>query len=400
LFSLEALGMKFGLENITALLEHLGNPHQQFASVHIAGTNGKGSVTAVSHTALRRAGYRTARYTSPHLERIEERFVIDGAEVGTADLADSVSVVRSAVETLIDRGVLVAPPTFFECTTAAAFELFRRAGVEIAVLEAGLGGRLDATNVVHPIATAITTIDFDHQAQLGLTIEEIASEKAGIIKPGVPVIVGCLPSAAEQVVADRACAVGAPLIRACGVPAPPLVGTPRLPGVHQAKNAQVATMLLRSLASGGFAVPDEAIAYGVENVEWPGRLELFRRDGVEVLLDAAHNPAGARSLSTYLDEAGWTAPTLVFAVMADKDIAGILGPLLPRVGLIVCTTAPTPRAVRAEDLARLVRGIAPGRDVAAIDDPADALAHACASSLRVVAAGSMFLIGPLRGILR
>jgi dihydrofolate synthase/folylpolyglutamate synthase len=159
-------------------------------------------------------------------------------------------------------------------------------------------------------------------------------------------------------------------------------------------------MLLRSLASGGFAVPDEAIAYGVENVEWPGRLELFRRDGVEVLLDAAHNPAGARSLSTYLDEAGWTAPTLVFAVMTDKDIAGILGPLLPRVGLIVCTTAPTPRAARAEDLARLVRGIAPGRDVAAIEDPADALAHACASSLRVVAAGSMFLIGPLRGILR
>jgi folylpolyglutamate synthase/dihydropteroate synthase len=154
----------------TALLDALGDPHQSFASLHIAGTNGKGSVTAMAETALRRAGYRTARYTSPHLERLEERFVIDGAEVSTADLRLALSRVRSAVEDLVDRGVLTAPPTFFECTTAAAFELFRGAGVEIAVLEVGLGGRLDATNVVRPIATAITTIDFDHQAQLGSTI--------------------------------------------------------------------------------------------------------------------------------------------------------------------------------------------------------------------------------------
>ena len=400
LFSLEALGMKFGLENITALLDELDNPHQHFASLHIAGTNGKGSVTAMAETALRRAGYRTARYTSPHLERIEERFVIQGEEVATADLLDALSTVRSAVERLITRGTLPAPPTFFEVTTAAAFELFRRADVEIAVLEVGLGGRLDATNVVTPVATAITTIDFDHQAQLGSTIQEIALEKAGIIKRGVPLVIGCLPAAAERVMEERAAALGAPLTRACGGPAAQSTARPRLPGAHQHENAMVMTMLLRTLNGCGFSVPDEAIAYGIEHVEWPGRLELFHYKGAEVLLDAAHNPAGARSLVAYLRDAGWIAPTLIFAAMADKDIAGILGPLLPGVGSVICTTAPTPRAAGADDLARRVIEMAPGLDVRSIENPAAALAHACASSARVVAAGSMFLIGPLRGILR
>ena len=398
LFSLEVLGMKFGLENITTLLGQLDNPHQHFASLHIAGTNGKGSVTAMAETALRRAGYRTARYTSPHLERIEERFVIQGAEVATPDLLDALSAVRAAVEALLARGVLTAPPTFFECTTAAAFELFRRGNVEIAVLEVGLGGRLDATNVVTPLVTAITTIDFDHQAQLGSTIQEIALEKAGIIKRGVPLVIGCLPPAAERVVEAKAEALGAPLTRACGGSTP--LPTPRLPGAHQHENARVMTMLLRALDKQGFRVPEEAIAYGIEHVEWPGRLELFRYGSAEVLLDAAHNPAGARALGAYLEDAGWADPTLIFAAMADKDVAGILGPLLPHVGNVICTTAPTSRAASADDLARRVREIAPGMDVRCIDNPADALAHACAAAPRVVAAGSMFLIGPLRGILR
>ena len=400
LFSLEVLGMKFGLENITVLLEKLGNPHQHFASLHIAGTNGKGSVTAMAETALRRAGYRTARYTSPHLERIEERFVIAGADVKTADLQDVLAGVRSAVESLIDQGALSGPPTFFESTTAAAFELFRRAVVEIAVVEAGLGGRLDATNVVQPVAAAITTVDFDHQAQLGSTIEAIAFEKAGVIKPGVPIVIGCLPPAAERVVEARAASMGAPVIRACGPSTPPLLARPRLPGAHQKENARVVTSLLRTLNGRGFTVPDEAIAQGIEHVEWPGRLERLRCGDAEVLLDAAHNPAGARSLGAYLHDAGWIDPTLIFAAMADKDIGGILAPLLPRVGRIICTTAPTPRAARADELARLVRGLAPGKDVNSIETPAAALAHACATSSRVVAAGSMFLIGPLRGILR
>lgn len=400
LFSLEALGMKFGLENITALLGQLDNPHLHFASLHIAGTNGKGSVTAMAETALRRAGYRTARYTSPHLERLEERFVIDGADVATAELSVVLAGLRTAVESLISQNVLAGPPTFFECATAAAFELFRRAGVEIAVLEVGLGGRLDATNVVQPVATAITTIDFDHQAQLGSTIEEIAMEKAGIIKPGVPVVIGCLPPAAERVVQKTAASVGAPLVRACAESPGGAPARAGLPGKHQEENARVVTALLRALNGHGFVVPDEAIAYGIEHVQWPGRLELFQRGGTDILLDAAHNPAGARALSAYLQDAGWTRPALIFAAMADKDVRGILAPLLPRVGQIICTTAPTARAARADDLARLVREMAPGQTVRSFENPADALAHACASSSRVVAAGSMSLIGPLRGILR
>ena len=154
-------------------------------------------------TALRSAGHRTARYTSPHLVRLEERFVIDGREVETEALRDGVATVQAAVESLMQRGEFEAPPTFFECATAAAFELFRRARVEIAVLEVGLGGRLDATNIVTPMATAITSIDFDHQAQLGDTIEAIAREKAGIIKPGIPVVCGPLPEAAERDPRDR-----------------------------------------------------------------------------------------------------------------------------------------------------------------------------------------------------
>src|SRR5688572_21230993 len=164
LFSLERLGMKFGLENIGALCAALGHPERAFSSILIAGTNGKGSVTVMVETALRSAGHHAARYTSPHLLRLEERFVIDGREVTPGVLRDAIATVQAAVESLIDRGVLEGPPPFFECATAAAFELFRSARVEIAVLEVGLGGRLDAPNIVTPIATAITSIDFDHQA--------------------------------------------------------------------------------------------------------------------------------------------------------------------------------------------------------------------------------------------
>src|SRR5262249_16714908 len=199
LFSLEQFGIKFGLDNITAIVERLGRPDRSFASIHIAGTNGKGSVTAMVAAALRAAGRRSARYTSPHLIELAERFVVDGAPVSQETLIAAVSDVRDAVESLRADGTLDVQPTFFEVTTAAAFEIFRRAQVEGAVLEVGLGGRLDATNVVSPVATAITSIAFDHQLYLGSTIAEIAFEKAGVIKPGIPVIVGGLPPEATRV---------------------------------------------------------------------------------------------------------------------------------------------------------------------------------------------------------
>ncbi len=204
LFSLEQFGIKFGLENITAIVERLGRPDRAYHSVHVAGTNGKGSVTAMVDVALRAGGHRSGRYTSPHLIDLAERFVIDGRPVAAPDLVGAAADVRNAVEALRADGSLVVQPTFFEVTTAIALELFRRARVEIAVLEVGLGGRLDATNVVSPIATAITSIAFDHQLYLGSTLADIAYEKAGIVKPGVPVVVGDPASPHARIFMDLA----------------------------------------------------------------------------------------------------------------------------------------------------------------------------------------------------
>ncbi len=204
LFGLEQFGIKFGLDNISAIVARLGHPELAFASVHIAGTNGKGSVTAMVDATLRAAGHRSARYTSPHLVDLAERFVIDGRPVDHDALVAAVADVRDVVDGLRADGALDVQPTFFEVTTAVAFELFRRAGVEVAVLEVGLGGRLDATNVVSPLATAITSIAFDLQLYLGTTLREIALEKAGIIKPGVPVVVGALDPEALDAIAGVA----------------------------------------------------------------------------------------------------------------------------------------------------------------------------------------------------
>jgi len=397
LFSLERLGIKLGLENMAKLMAALGGPHHRFPSVLIAGTNGKGSVTAMVDEALRAGGFRSGRYTSPHLLRIEERFVIDGREIETPALEDAVHTVRRAVDALLDRGELEAPATFFECATAAAFQLFASARVDIAVLEVGLGGRLDATNVVTPLVCAITTIDFDHQAQLGSTLRSIAAEKAGIIKPSVPVVIGRLPADAQEVIRTTAREAHAPVINADAAHPPEIELS--LPGAHQRDNALVALAILRELKPRGFAIDDRAVAHALTTVRWPGRLERFRRGDSDVLLDAAHNPAGARALADYLRESGWTDATLVFGAMADKDARGMLDVLLPVTSRIIFTTASTPRAERATALASLVPATA-AKTVEIIDDPAAALSHATSTSRRVVVAGSMFLIGPLRGILR
>ncbi len=193
LFALETFGIKLGLANISTLCDALGHPERAFASLHVGGTNGKGSVTAMSHAALRAAGIHAARYTSPHLVDLNERFVIGDQPVDDSELASAATDVLDTADALVAANRLPNPPTFFEATTAIAFELFRRNKVKVAVLEVGLGGRFDATNVVHPVACAITSIGLDHQQHLGDTIEQIAFEKAGIVKPGVPVVAGRLP---------------------------------------------------------------------------------------------------------------------------------------------------------------------------------------------------------------
>jgi dihydrofolate synthase / folylpolyglutamate synthase len=409
LFGLERFGMKFGLANIEALCTALGHPERSFASIHIAGTNGKGSVTAMVDTALRAAGHRSARYTSPHLTRIEERFVIDGEEVSADALDRSAERVRQIALDLVSSGALDSLPTFFECTTAIAFDLFREARVDIAVIEVGLGGRLDSTNVLSPVLTAIVSIDFDHQAQLGNTIASIAAEKAGIVKPGVPMVCGPVPAEAMTVIAAACVEREAPLIRVEGdealrsrVAAIPLA----LAGAHQRANAAVALRLLELLdADPSIGLPVDAAARraGLSTAVWPGRLETIDRGDCRILLDAAHNPAGARALAEYLRAAWPGGVTLVFGAMKDKAIDAMLAPLAPAVRRLVCTTAPTPRAMPADELALSARRL--GFDVQTVSDPYDAVEEACRRDPLVVVAGSIFLIGPVRervrhGILR
>jgi dihydrofolate synthase/folylpolyglutamate synthase len=395
LFALEQFGIKFGLDNISTIVARLGHPERAFSAVHVAGTNGKGSVTAMVDAALRAAGHRSARYTSPHLVDLSERFVVDGRPVAGDALASAVADVRLAIDGLLSDGGLEIHPTFFEVTTAVAFELFRRAGVDIAVLEVGLGGRLDATNVVAPpalLATAITSIDFDHQLYLGTTLRQIAVEKAGIIKPGVPVVVGPMAVEAADAIADVAARRGATVIRA--IPDDVDGMTLGLAGAHQRANAAVAMRVLQLLDARGIAVPAHAIAAGLLDPRWPGRLEVRRlAGGRELLLDAAHNPAGAASLASYLKALGGNPRPLVLAAMRDKDVAGIFAALLPAVGSLIVTRASNPRSADPEVLAQRARAVAPALPITiepALDAALDA---AWRAAPRIVVAGSIFLLG-------
>jgi dihydrofolate synthase/folylpolyglutamate synthase len=411
---LEQFGIKLGLDSIRTLCRELGDPQLAFRSVIIAGTNGKGSVAAMTERALRAGGVRTGRYTSPHLVRLEERFVVGGDEVESGRFERSAAIVIAAIDRLVARRELPGPPTFFEATTAIAFEVFRRAGVELAVLEVGLGGRLDATNIVQPLAAAITSIARDHERQLGETLAAIASEKAGVIKPGIPVVIGELPDEAREVIARTAAEQGAPLIEAAGgvrietnrragdlelelqTPVrsyPPLI--PALRGRHQIGNAVVSVRLLETLESRGVGIGAEAIAAGLQDVRWPGRLEWIEGPGGRLLLDAAHNPAGARALSSYLADLG--PMPLVFGVANDKDVEGMLRALVPVVTRVVLTQATISRAMPAAELARRARAALPDARFALEPDPFAAVALALGERGRACVAGSIFLIGEVRG---
>ena len=422
LFALEHFGIKLGLENITRLCEALGHPERSFTSLHVAGTNGKGSVTAMSHAALRAAGIHAGRYISPHLVDLAERYVVGDQMVD----ADTLSSVAGDVLALSDRlqadGTLTVTPTFFEVTTVMAFEIFRRAGVQAAVIEVGLGGRFDATNVISPVAGAITTIGFDHMAHLGTTLEAIAFEKAGIIKPGMRVVAGDLPAPAMEVVRRAARERGAQLIEAGrdvivdsameDGRARMTLRTPAgsygpvhlaLRGAHQVANATVAVRLLEAARDAGLPITGPAIAHGLASAEWPARLELVPvgRDR-HILIDAAHNIDGAEALAAYLKRWHPERPALVISVMKDKDVAEILKRLLPVTSAVYATLAPSPRATPLDELVRLVTGLGPlDRDggVHAIANPMEALDQALSRHQVVCVAGSIFLAGAVRDAL-
>jgi dihydrofolate synthase / folylpolyglutamate synthase len=423
LFALETFGIKLGLENIARLCEGLDHPERAFASVHVAGTNGKGSVAAMVHAALVSAGVRSARYTSPHLSDITERFVVGRDAVERDTLAAAVDRVLACADRLQSAGTLRVTPTFFEVTTAAAFELFRSAGVEVAVVEVGLGGRFDATNVVAPIAGAITSIGMDHHQHLGNTLEQIAFEKAGIIKPGLPVVVGPLPPPAHAVIREIAAARGAQLIDATATRALDvrmIDGAARLDvttgtrhygpvslglrGGHQVPNALVAIALLEAVESRGVPMTPEAVASGLAAPDWPARLELFAlENGRRVLLDAAHNQDGAAALADYLREWHPERPPLVLGVMQDKDVDVMLRTLLPAVSAVLATAAPSTRAMPAAELARRAAAVAADTGqqipITAVEDPEEALRVALEGAPLVCVAGSIFLAGPVRDVL-
>jgi dihydrofolate synthase/folylpolyglutamate synthase len=419
LFSLGQFGIKFGLHGTHAVLRGLGDPQRQFRSVHVAGTNGKGSVTAMAETALRSAGYKTGRYTSPHLLDLTERFAIDGRPAPIDAARASLERVRDVVETLTANGTLEVSPTFFEVTTAAAFDLFRAAGVEVAVCEVGLGGRLDATNVLEPIACAVTSIAFDHEQHLGHTLPQIAREKAGIIKRGTPVVIGAVGHEVRTVFEEAATATGAPLLWAHdGVTVGPVATTDRgqsfalttptcnygqvtlrLLGDHQVDNAVVAVRLLEVLASRGIACPPRQIADALANVSWPGRLQQVRlAGGRTLLLDAAHNAAGASALARYLTHLGGRRP-LVFAAMKDKNAKAMLEGLLPRASAVIVTRASNPRSDEPEVLAATARAVRADIPVEVANTAERALGQAWTHGPDVIVAGSIFLLADVLRLL-
>ena len=416
LFALEQFGIKLGLDNIRAIVEALGHPERAYRSILIGGTNGKGSVTAMVERGLRAAGLKTGRYTSPHLERIEERVALDGQPVSRETFEAVTADVLAVVDRLLDdsrrlvhrspgeggslgEGGLTLTPTFFEVSTAVAFEIFKRASVDVAVVEVGLGGRFDATNVLTPTITAITSIALDHERHLGRTLSEIAFEKAGIAKRGVPLVIGTLPEQAAARITRAAFEIEAPLsdahATAAGRQYPPL--TLALAGRHQVENAAIAVAILERWSVMVGHVSTDAIVTGLTDCEWPARLEWLRvpPDG-ELLIDAAHNPAGAAALASYLHDTGSKPLPIVFAAMADKDVTNMIAALLPVASAFIATTVPNSRARSVDQLAAEIRALTQSIPIEEVASPQAAVTRALEQSRRAVACGSIYMIGPLR----
>ncbi len=419
LYARQKLGIKLGLEKVQRLLEAVGDPQDSFAAVHVAGTNGKGSVTRMLAEVLRRAGHRTGTTTSPHLVRFTERIEVDGRPLAPEAVAALLAALRPHVEALDGEE---ANPTFFEIVTVMAFCHFRDAGVQWAVVETGMGGRLDATNVLDPQLTIITNVGLDHQAHLGPTVGHIALEKAGIMKAGVPCVTACRGEAL-RVVQAQSHAMRAPmsiigidyhvvpnadhlvLLRPTGE-AHYEVG---LAGTHQRENAALVVAAVEALRLQGVRIPETALHAGLKHATNPGRLDLFRlpasrfvgdRSGdVEVLVDGAHNEDGARVLQRHIGAIGWGGHDLVCGFNADKDWRVLLDEWTPMAFRVWAVPLRNPRTLEPQ---RIVEQVLPsGRHAVACADVRHALAQAVAAGAdRIVVAGSLFLAGETLAVLR
>lgn len=412
LYGLQKHGIQPGLGTIQSLLDRLDHPERRYPSLHIGGTNGKGSTATMAASMLQAAGYRVGLYTSPHLVDFRERIRINGEVISEARVAALTDCACAAAGEPRE-------PTFFEFTTAMAFQQFADAAVDVAVVEVGLGGRFDATNVLTPAAAAIITVALDHQEYLGETIGDIAYEKAGIIKPGVPVVVGRVSSEAAAVLSRVAGERGAPLSRlhddfnvsgtsparfryegmnesydelAC-----PLAGR------HQLDNAACALALLEAVSERGLPVSEGAVREGLRTVRWEGRLETVESRPA-LVLDGAHNPDAAAAVAIYLDDFrrqhSGSRVIMVLGMMKDKDREGFLDHLLPHVDEVIVTQAHIPRSATARELEISLR--AQGRATRVVPDPADAISLArrmAAPDDLILVTGSLMLVGEAKAIL-
>ena len=414
----QAAAAKFDLENISVLAEALSHPEKKYRSVHVAGTNGKGSTAAFTESILRTAGIKTGLYTSPHLERINERIRVNGEEISDSDFAESFTKIQALIEELLAQGKLRAHPTFFEGVTALAFEHFAKVSVEFAIFEVGLGGRLDATNIVMPDVSVITRVDFDHENFLGHSLEGIAREKAGIIKRGVPVAMAEQRPEAREVIVKRATELNASVcetekefhaeqvaIEEGCIRAEVVEGksgakfrvVPKLRGRFQLANAINAIAVARTLDTRGETISTTAIEQGIANAVWPGRIEKLQ-SAPDVYLDGAHNPSAARELANFLTEnfAGRKI-VLLFAAMRDKAVDEIAGILFPHAAEVIFTQPRTSRAISAAQLAEMAGEYATLFRV--IPDAEAALEEALGSARpddAIFITGSLYLVGELR----
>jgi dihydrofolate synthase/folylpolyglutamate synthase len=409
----------FDLAHMRALTEALGHPERRFPAVIVAGTNGKGSTAATLASILREAGYRTGLYTSPHLIRVNERIAIDGHTISDPEFAEIHSRIETVSEELTRAGKLDQHPSFFETLTAMAFEYFASAGVEIAVLEVGIGGRLDATNVAEPLLSVITDISLDHTEWLGNTLTEIAGEKAGILRskgvlvtlPQIPEVNDALGERVRELDARmvNASAYVPPVTPAAAAFAVESEGEPHnryrlevlselieidssLAGRHQLRNVALAIASAVELKQAfGYEISPQNIANGVAQTRWPGRFQIIP-GSPEIVLDVAHNPAGAWALRSTLSARYDREPlTIIFGAMRDKAIAEIAEILFPLADEVIATRAHSPRAASPEEIQHLAAHVGVG--ITATDEFSDALETARKRGRTTVITGSVYLVG-------
>ncbi len=424
---------KFDLAHMRVLLEAMGHPERSFPGVLIAGTNGKGSTAATLASVLQAAGHRTGLYTSPHLLRVNERIQLDGEDISDPEFTEIHTRVEECAQRLVSEGRLPWHPSFFEMLTAMAFEYFASARVDLAVLEVGMGGRLDATNVVDPVVAVITDIALDHQKYLGDTIREIAGEKAGIIRPGGVVVTLPQHPEANDVLGNTILDRGARAVSAVEYVPPVSPGAeavdgrqstvdPRnrypltvlgrqilvdspLPGRHQLRNLALAIAAAVELRQFGFNITAEAIEKGIRETRWPGRFQLFNwqlaTGNWQLVLDVAHNPAGAWALRSALSAyAGERPLTFVFGAMRDKAIGEIADILFPLAAHVVATRADNPRSATPAEIRAAARSAEDLREAATVAEAMELARRLTPPNGLIVVTGSIYVVGEALAALR